>query len=94
MHVSNMPVALLAIIIIELDWLQSLKEFFINVSYHIHEASLSLMALFKNCFKDWSQSIIEPAHEILVLNLQAFSPKTLLLVYTKHMGEDEGSDQS
>ena len=49
------------------DWLQSLKQFFINVSYHILVASLTLMALFtyhnmichideKKCFKDWSQS--------------------------------------
>ena len=29
-----------------LDWLQSLKHFFINVSYHILVASLTLMALF------------------------------------------------
>ena len=29
-----------------LDWLQSLKQFFINVSYHILAASLTLMALF------------------------------------------------
>ena len=28
------------------DWLQSLKQFFINVSYHILVASLTLMALF------------------------------------------------
>ena len=27
------------------DWLKSLKQFFINVSYHILEASLILMAL-------------------------------------------------
>ena len=33
-------------IISQLDWLQSLKLFFINVSYHILLASLSLMALF------------------------------------------------
>ena len=31
----------------EIDWLQSLKQFFIDVSYHIHVASLILMALFK-----------------------------------------------
>ena len=31
---------------IQLDWLQSLKRFFINVSYHILVASLTLMALF------------------------------------------------
>ena len=46
---------------ITLDWLQSLKQFFTNVSYHIHVASLTLMAhdtLMKNCFKDWSQSNI------------------------------------
>ena len=30
-----------------LDWLQSLKQFFINVSYHILVDSLTLMALFK-----------------------------------------------
>ena len=29
-----------------LDWLQSLKQFFINVSHHILVASLALMALF------------------------------------------------
>ena len=29
-----------------LDWLQSLKQFFINVSYHMLVASLTLMALF------------------------------------------------
>ena len=29
-----------------LDWLQALKQFFINVSYHILVASLTLMALF------------------------------------------------
>ena len=28
------------------DWLQSLKQFFINVSYHILLVSLTLMALF------------------------------------------------
>ena len=33
-------------IAVELDWLQSLKQFFINVSYHILVASLTLMALF------------------------------------------------
>ena len=32
--------------ICSLDWLQSLKQFFINVSYHILVASLTLMALF------------------------------------------------
>ena len=30
----------------ELDWLQSLKQFFINVSYQILVASLTLKALF------------------------------------------------
>ena len=29
-----------------LDWLQSLKQFFIKMSYHIVVASLTLMALF------------------------------------------------
>ena len=32
---------------IDVDWLQSLKQFFINVSYHILVASLTLMALFR-----------------------------------------------
>ena len=32
---------------LHLDWLQSLKQFFINVSYQILVASLTLMALFK-----------------------------------------------
>ena len=31
-----------------LDWLQSLKQFFINLSYNILVASQTLMALFKN----------------------------------------------
>ena len=30
------------------DWLQFLKQFFINVPYHIPVASLTLMALFQN----------------------------------------------
>ena len=30
----------------KLDWLQSLRQFFINVSYHIRVASLTLMDLF------------------------------------------------
>ena len=30
----------------KIDWLQSLKQFFINVPYHILVASLTLMALF------------------------------------------------
>ena len=30
---------------LKLDWLQSLKSFFINVSYHILVASLSVLAL-------------------------------------------------
>ena len=40
-----------------LDWLQSLKQFFINVSYHILVASLTLMALFKTepSKLDWLQ---------------------------------------
>ena len=50
-------------------WLQSFKQFFFNVSYHIYAASLTLRAirvrlatgicydkLMKNCFKDCSQS--------------------------------------
>ena len=41
-----------------IDWLQSLKQFFINVSYHIIEASLTLMALFKTepSELDWLQA--------------------------------------
>ena len=35
----------ISIIIHVLDWLQSLKQFFINVSYHILVASLTLMDL-------------------------------------------------
>ena len=31
----------------QLDWLQSLKQFFMNVSYHILVASLTLMTLFR-----------------------------------------------
>ena len=31
---------------LSIDWLQSLKQFFMNVSYHILVASLTLMALF------------------------------------------------
>ena len=66
-----------------LDWLQSIKQFFINESYDILVASLTLMALFyrairvrlatsiwydtlmKNCFKDWSQSYINPKTNLL-----------------------------
>ena len=54
-----------------LDWLQSLKQFFINVSYDIFVASLTLMALKTEpseldwlqiyCFKDRSQSKETPA---------------------------------
>ena len=40
-----------------LDWIQSLKQFFINVSYHIIlVASLILMALFKDWF-NWHYNI-------------------------------------
>ena len=59
-----------------LDWLQSLKQFFINVSYHILVAGLTLIAirvrlatsiwydtLMKNCFKDWSQSTWRSVYE-------------------------------
>ena len=34
------------IVVKYLDWLQSFKQFFINVSYQIFVASLTLMALF------------------------------------------------
>ena len=58
----------------QLGLLQSLKQVFINVSYHIRVASLTLMrairvrlatsicynTLMKNCFKDWSQSNNNP----------------------------------
>ena len=43
--ISVGPLLYLAVICI-LDWLKSLKQFFINVSYHILVASLTLMALF------------------------------------------------
>ena len=33
-------------VICQLDWLQSLKQFFMNVSYHIIAVILTLMALF------------------------------------------------
>ena len=33
--------------VLKVDWLQSFKQFFINVSYHILVNSLTLMALFK-----------------------------------------------
>ena len=41
----------------DVDWLQFLKQFFINVSYHILVASLTLMALFKTepSELDWLQ---------------------------------------
>ena len=32
-------------VVLNVDWLQSLKQFFISVSYHILVASLTLMAL-------------------------------------------------
>ena len=35
-------------VLIHIDWLQSLKQFFINVSYRILVAGLTLMALFCN----------------------------------------------
>ena len=38
-----------------LDWLQSLKQFFINVSYHILVASLTLMAQTEPSELDWLQ---------------------------------------
>ena len=37
--------AIADLFLIDLDWLQSLKQMLINVSYHILVASLSLMAL-------------------------------------------------
>ena len=39
-----------------LDWLQSFKQFFINVSYHILVASLTLMTFFKDWF-NWHYKI-------------------------------------
>ena len=38
-----------------LDWLQSLKQFYINVSYHILVASLTLMAKTEPPELDWLQ---------------------------------------
>ena len=43
-HLMNLEYVTL--VLTDLDWLQSLKQFFINVSYHILVASLTLMALF------------------------------------------------
>ena len=44
---SSMPkLYLTSDVHLKLDWLQSLKQFFINVSYHILVASLTLMAMF------------------------------------------------
>ena len=40
---NNQP---LVYVCAEVDWLQSLKQFFINVSYHILVASLTLVARF------------------------------------------------
>ena len=34
-----------------LDWLQSLKQFFINVSYHILVASLTLMTVLNRAIR-------------------------------------------
>ena len=45
-HVILFESLLAKINIRPLDWLQSLKQFFINVSYHRHVASLTQMALF------------------------------------------------
>ena len=50
----------------DLDWLQSLKQFFINVSYQILVASLTPMALFKDLKTepselDWLQ-VYDMAH--------------------------------
>ena len=44
MSMSNKKVVRLKVRF-DLDWLQSLKQFFINVSYHILVASLTLVAL-------------------------------------------------
>ena len=53
-----------------IDWLQSLKQLFINVPYHMLVASLTLIAirvklgtgirygtLMKYCFKDWIRQV-------------------------------------
>ena len=50
-----------------LDWLQYLKQFFINVSYHILVASLTLMALFKTEPSEinWPKYMIWHIDEIL-----------------------------
>ena len=49
---------------LKIDWLLSLKQFFINVSYHILVASLTLMALFCQSLK---QFFINVSYHILVL---------------------------
>ena len=47
----------------QLDWLQSFKQVFINVSYHILVASLTLMALFSEPSElDWLQ-VYEMTHD-------------------------------
>ena len=47
LEVSNMlPTPNVLLVFTSLDWLQSLKQLFINVSHHILVASLTLMALF------------------------------------------------
>ena len=49
---------------LRVDWLQSLKTVFINVSYHILVASLTLMALFLRV--DWLQSLKTFFHQCVI----------------------------
>ena len=52
-----------------LDWLQSIKQFFINVSYYKLVASLTLMALFK---KQSLQSLTGPKYMIVHIDEKLF----------------------
>ena len=45
-----------------IDWLRSLKQFFINVSYHILAASLTLMALY-TCGQSYSDGSVQQSHQ-------------------------------
>ena len=56
----------------DLDWHQSLKSFFINVSYHILVASLTLMALLKQLFINVSYHILVANLTLLALLKQLF----------------------
>ena len=44
--IKHVPLFAYFYVVYILDWLQSLKQYFINVSYHILVTSLTMMALF------------------------------------------------